>query len=264
MVVDLSELRRQVAATQQQIREAEEVGDEEQILDLICEANELRDALRNYETFDALWEPSWNFDYDEVVSSPLLSSCWVLTGLLPCGACRKLLFAIGSRGFEEDSGDASRFGSRLQNFGRVLRSDDDPLAELLWKRASPAAVPLMRAPPGWRADSRITYEELRAESAETVAGDWRVDSQDSLNIPDYDDRDDFRPLFTLLLCLGASAAAEDEGGGIRFRDGVGSVPLAPGSGVLLPRSDNFRYQLLCEAPNTVAAVAHAKVLFGPG
>ncbi|CAE7419060.1 unnamed protein product [Symbiodinium sp. CCMP2592] len=114
---------------------AEEVGDEEQILDLICEANELRDALRNYETFDALWEPAWNFEYDEVVSSPLLRSCWVLTGLLPCAACRKLFFAAGSRGFEEDSGDASRFGSRLQNFGRVLRSDDEPLAELLWKRA---------------------------------------------------------------------------------------------------------------------------------
>ncbi|CAE7365004.1 unnamed protein product [Symbiodinium sp. CCMP2456] len=185
MTVDLSELRRQVAATQQKIREAEEVGDEEQVLDLTCEANELRDTLRNYETFDALWEPAWNFPYDEVVSSHLLGNCWVLTGLLPHGACRKLLFAIGSRGFEEDSGDASRFGGRLQNFGRVLRSDDEPLADLIWKRASPAAQTLLPVPPGWRAvalDTRITYEELTSQSAETVAGDWRADSQDSFHI----------------------------------------------------------------------------------
>ena len=39
----------------------------------------------------------------------------------------------------------------------------------------------------------------------------------SISRKDYDDRDDFRPLFTLLLCLGASAAAEDEGGRERLQ-----------------------------------------------
>ncbi|CAE7198436.1 unnamed protein product [Symbiodinium natans] len=236
---------------------AEAAGDEEQLLDLICEANELQDALRNFESFEAFWDPSWSFRYNEVSLKPVAESCWMLRELLPPDACRDLFRAVASRGFGADAGDASRFGQRSILPGRVLRSDDEALAQLLWQRAATVALPLLRAKPGWHAaelDSRITYEELPGGEAA-----WRVDNQDC------DDRDDFKPFFSLLLCV--CTAEHDGAGGVFFRPDAETapVPLVPGAGVLFPRSQAFRYQIHqsdSDSGTRSAAVAHMKVLFG--
>lgn len=207
MPFDAAAVRRELAELEERLEALEaEGGDEDEILDLVCEVHELRDELRNHETYPAFWaEPP--APAAPASAELCRKGCWRVPGLLGAAECAGLRGALQQE---------TRVGG-----GRGATLSDDPdFAAELWRRVravvpsdleatvAPAAEAALRMECWpefqWQADwqpagvdPRMEYEQVPGAGERAGA---RLDTQEA------DDRDEgWRPLVSLLVALGGDA-----------------------------------------------------------
>lgn len=135
---DAAAVRAELEALQARVRQLEAEGaDDEEIVDLVAEANELRDQIRNYESYPRLWQ-ELQLDGPGIMAAGAErcgGDCWRLPGLLAPAAVALAAAAARAPGFGPDHSLAHR--GRMEaaaQHGLVRRSDDPDFAAALWER----------------------------------------------------------------------------------------------------------------------------------
>lgn len=275
MVFDADRAREELVNLDRRLAEldAREGSDDEEFFDVMADANELRDILRNHEAFSPLWASlALPPAHARASSKEHCDGCWRVGGVLAPHERAALIAAVGApQGFRPASDNGcrdDRGGDDGRCRGPIRRSDDLELAQALWPRLEhlpPASLEATVAPAAeaelrqqmwpefeWSASWRPTGLHTRAvyEHICAAALGLRLDAQES------DDRDETdRALMSLVVVVSSCVVVE-------FEDAP-SLEVTAGDAALFRRGDaRLAYFLRQRTNDEEAVVVHLKVLYG--
>lgn len=256
MPFDAACARAELAAYEERIAALEADGaNDEEVLDAICEMNELRDLIRNHENFPPLWHEDWRVAEAGPTSVenylPEGGCCLALRGLLGSTEAASLLAAVITDPRPEEAGceDFARTEvavmSECVSGGFAQQADDVMLSALLWERVYNNLPAEVSAPPRTPTSQDV---QLEGHWAPLCVDQRLVFRRISQGIPDLpfqmdtpagDDREDGRPLLNIIMNLGVGWGSGAEELQVEFLvdEQIREVLLRPGDAVLFSRGD---------------------------
>lgn len=234
-------------------------ADDDEVLDAICEMNELRDLIRNFESFPPLWDESWTcygagpVSIENYVPDAGHGCCLALRSLLAPSETALLREAVLYDPRPEDAEDMARTNGNAAP-GFASQADDALLAGLLWERIYPSlpaeVYPAANTPEAllevqWvplGVNGRFNFRRILGAGSEPP---FHAD------VSRTDDREDGRPLLSIIANLGIGWGSGADELQVDFLSALGEgmedappyvqeVLLHPGDAVVFTRGDSYR------------------------